>query len=204
MVLQREADVWGRTEACTIEETGTAQVVPSCFLTRVSWEDQSASSTVAVPRHMLYIKYGCMWEATASLEHFRAPMQATCSSEGCHYCVHMEPHNTQQPPPCVWLCVFVCVTAVVPIKDQTRAVVHHSRQVKNARERKVISWYYSSWQLGMFKLGIFKCIQWHLRQDVTTFLHVKQQGADKQYNPLNTETAKELNLFSDQRRCRDG
>lgn len=49
-----------------------ARVVPSCFLTGVSAEDQSAWSTEAVSRHMLYIKYGCMWEATASPGHFKA------------------------------------------------------------------------------------------------------------------------------------
>lgn len=133
MVLQREAaHTQTETHTCKhTDETVTVHIVPSCFLTGVSREDQSARSTEAVSRHMLYIKNGCVWEA--SLKHFKAPIRATCSSEGCHHCTHMELYNVQ-PPPRICTRVCTCMAGGVPFEDQTGVVLPRSRRVNNVRK----------------------------------------------------------------------
>lgn len=157
-----------------IDETVPAHIMPSCFVTGVSQEEQSAWSTGAVSRHMLNIKYGCTWEATASLEHFKAPIRATCSSKGRHHCIHMALYNVQ-PPPCVCTRFCMCITAGVPFEDQIRVVLLHSRRVSSGRKDGDMMPFCSWW------LGLFKRIHQHTWRVVTPSRHFKQQRADGWY-----------------------
>lgn len=157
-----------------IDETVPAHIMPSCFVTGVSREEQSAWSTGAVSRHMLNIKYGCTWEATASLEHFKAPIRATCSSKGRHHCIHMALYNVQ-PPPCVCTRFCTCITGGVPFEDQIRVVLLHSRRVSSSRKDGDMMPFCSWW------LGLFKRIHQHTWRVVTPSRHFKQQRADGWY-----------------------